>query len=725
MKISINYFIVFCLVISSSIGFAQSFEEKVTNASQVRLNVTNVGTYGNAFRGYRDGSGAQSCEYPAGSGVEHLFESGIWVGGYVNGQVFVSTSAYDASQGYATGRAGFEFTPVDGAFMNTRSSLFNSPDFSNEAVSHEDILVAYTDKNILVPGTNIPIQSHLNPLFVDVYQETYNWNYTFSDFMVIQNYYIVNNSNSTIDSAYFALWANTVVRNVNVTPAGSGGSAFYNKGGNGYLDSLYMAYCFDHSGDVGFTDSYVGQKFLGAEDKNGFQHPALDSTYSPLLGRWVKDLTFEDHYNAWQFNNSTDPIFFLPGTDNDRYIKMTSGLNDLPCWNTLGSTNPKCVSFDTETISDVLSEDGNRADLVSVGPFKDFAPGDTITLAYAYVMAKKIEDGLPNSENNPTQQGELISHAEWAQTAYNGEDTNFNGVLDEGEDKDGDGEITRFILPTPPDAPIIKAVASNNNIDIYWSDNSEFSIDPITQKRDFEGYKVYVTKLGFDVVNVPPTVEWVKVSETDTKGNGIHYETGFETVQLETPAYFDGDTNAYRYKFTLENIQNGWQYAIAVTAFDQGESEINLEILESSPSANEIRVFAGTPPSTDMKEDEPFVYPNPYYATASWEGVSNFQEESRKIIFANLPERCKIRVFTSGGDLIDSFEHDSYYDGSDIRWFRSFGSENSENNVFSGGEHAWDLLSKDNQIISRGIYLFSVEDLDSGELFKGRFIIIK
>jgi len=65
------------LVFVSTELVGQTFDEKTTSSSNVRLNVTNSGTYGNAFRGYKNGSGNPSGEYPAGSGVEHLFESGI------------------------------------------------------------------------------------------------------------------------------------------------------------------------------------------------------------------------------------------------------------------------------------------------------------------------------------------------------------------------------------------------------------------------------------------------------------------------------------------------------------------------------------------------------------------------------------------------------------------------------------------------------------------------
>ncbi|MDR9441201.1 MAG: hypothetical protein RI842_00645, partial [Schleiferiaceae bacterium] len=151
-----------------------AFQEKTTNAANVRLNVTNHGTFGNAFRGYRDGSNDPSCEYPAGSGIEHLFEGGIWIGGKENGgQVVVSTSAYDAPQGYAPGRAGFEFyidSTINGAqaTLQERSSLFDNRNYTPEAVSHQDYVAHFSDKSIVVPGTNIPIGEHNRPMNVAV-----------------------------------------------------------------------------------------------------------------------------------------------------------------------------------------------------------------------------------------------------------------------------------------------------------------------------------------------------------------------------------------------------------------------------------------------------------------------------------------------------------------------------------------------------------------------------
>jgi len=684
---------------------SQSFDERGTTVSQVGLNVTNAGTIGNAFGGNFD-NGFSSCEYPKGSGVEHLFEGGLWIGGKLDGsQVVVSSAAYDYPNGInsGTGTAGYEFFAAEGSSILERSSFFNSPAYSVDAVSHQDFVMDFSDKYQVVPGTQIQVSRHDFPIGMDVHLETYNWNFPFSDFFVLLNYSITNNGNSNLEDAYVALWANTVVRNTNITPAGQGGSAYYNKGGNGFIDSLNMAYCYDHSGDVGFTESYIGQRFLGATLEDEFYHPSIDSN-------------FVSNYQAWIFNNSSDPVFFIPSDDNQRYAKMSNGMNKLPSW--APSTPPNGSS-----LIEQLNNAGNRADLVSVGPFANWKAGETINIAFAIILAKKNEDGKPNSQNNPTQQKFLIQNAQWAQTAYNGEDANFNGILDPGEDKDGDGKITRFILPSPPDIPNTKIVAGDGKIDIYWADNSEQSIDPISLEKDFEGYKVYASTKAYDVAGQEDLSEALKVvAEFDLTGNQLFFDNGMSSIRQEPPVTFEDDTNEYVYKFTLAELTNGWQYAVSVSAFDRGDENNNLLSLETSPLANASRAFAGTEANADLKKNLPFAYPNPYYLGASWEGSSTSQE-SKKLVFANLPARCTIRIYNTSGDLIDEINHDQEYDGSDIRWFESY--SDVDNTVFSGGEHAWDLLSANQQIIARGMYIFSVEDLDSGNVQKGNFTIIK
>ncbi|MCS7073636.1 MAG: hypothetical protein NZ108_04125, partial [Bacteroidia bacterium] len=283
--------------------------------------------------------------------------------------------------------------------------------------------------------------------------------------------------------------------------------------------------------------------------------------------------------------------------------------------------------------------------------------------------------------------------------------------------------ITRYILPAPPDAPIVKMIAKENTIQLFWNDRAERSIDPISRKQDFEGYRIYKTSVGFDLQNNQDIATAMQlVASFDKPGNQIGYDNGFGAIRLPQPIQFEGDTTRYHYFYEFKNVLNGWQHAVSVTAFDSGEPENDLESLETSKLSTMKRIFPGKPANRGFVFGEPFVYPNPYYASASWEGTAQ-PEQNRKIIFANLPPNCEVRIYTVAGDLVKTFEHHESYQGEDTKWFQTY--SNPKQNQFSGGEHAWDLLSSDTQIIARGIYLFAVKDLDSGEIRRGKFVVIK
>jgi len=671
---------------------ADVFEEKVTSAANIATTINNLGIVGNSFSGSFNVEGFPSCEFPANSGIEHVFDGGLWIGGIVNGQVAVSSGAIDDATGFSTGKRGFEFSSKTP--LTERSTLFDSPFFTTNAISHQDFVSTFADTatSVFTGGGNIEIIDHLTPLGLTVDFTALNWNFSFANFFVILNFNITNVSNRAIDSVYVGYWMDGVIRNVNITPPG--GTAFFNKGGNGFIDSLDMGYEFDAIGDIGFTDSYVATKYLGSE----------------LNGVCVNNPNFRTHFNTWQFRNSADPLYFFPNNDLQKYGKMTSGINYLNGW----------INGDIPT---QIRSANNRSNLVSVGPYTTLNPGESIEIAFAIVCAKRVFDGRPAADDTPEQRVNLIQNAGWAQTAYDGEDANGNCILDPGEDRDGDGKITRFILPTPPDRPFTRVVSRENEIDVYWSDNSEASVDPISKELDFEGYRLYKTAVGFDVQNTQDLIQALNLTgEWDIPANEISFDTGFEGIRLDDPQTFEGDTVQYNYKYTFTNIANGWQHVVSLTAYDSGDEVNNLQSLESAPLSNLKRVFAGKPANDNFAFGDPFVYPNPYYARADWEGASTF-EEDRKIMFANLPAKSEIRIYSLSGDLIDVIQHDETYDGSDTRWHDTY--SNPEETVFSGGEHAWDLLSADNQIIARGLYLFVVIDKETDQKKRGKFVIIK
>ena len=139
------------------------FEEKSVQVGQIGLHLTNAGTIGRP-NVRNEPQGLPSMEYPLNSGVEHLFEAGLWLGAYRGGQLSVSTSSLDDASGYATGKAGFEFSPLPGWPVLEKSSLPGNANYSLTALAHQEFELHFTDSLTYVPGSGQPIANHLLPL---------------------------------------------------------------------------------------------------------------------------------------------------------------------------------------------------------------------------------------------------------------------------------------------------------------------------------------------------------------------------------------------------------------------------------------------------------------------------------------------------------------------------------------------------------------------------------
>ncbi len=663
-----------------------------TTTGNIGLTITNFGTIGtrNAYW-----PNQPSCEYPRGSRVEHLYQGALWVGALSRrtGQIHVSTGSSDRVS-TTTGK-GIEFLSLQTTSITQRSSLSELPYFDPNAVSHQDFLADYAD--FIVRDSTAPDQSV--PLGLRVHQESYAWNYPFADFFVILNYTIYNAGADTLDSVYVGLWTNNVVRNTNSVRPGTTG--YFQHGGNGYLDTLRMGYTFDFDGipTPPAADSYIGIKLLGAVPfPNG-----VDS---------VGALRRRSYYNAWRFNSASgDADYFSPQDDAENILGARSRYERLS------------ASLPQEKIDPLRTQADNLTTLLSSGPYATLKPGDSLSVIFGVMCARKVGTQAARLDTRD-QRKTLAANAALCQQAYDGEDVNGNNLLDAGEDLNGNGKLDHYRLPQPPKPPKVRAEVGNQNVVIYWDKSSaELSLDPISRTYDFEGYRIYRSNAGADftdpsnlLLNLP------LVGEFDRADNTIGYNTGFGRILLHQPKTFAGDTVQYWYRFPPEDVTvshlNGWQYVYGVAAFDQGDSASGVSSLQSKTVL--ARVMPGTAPNDGTKKVG--VYPNPYYANAIWDASG---ERTRKLYFCNLPKRCEVRIYTLAGDIVADFQHDAAtYNGSDIRWFQQFGGSDVALQ-FAGGEHAWDLITKFDQAIATGLYLFSVKDAESGDVQTGKFLIIK
>ena len=651
-----------------------------TDIGNLRLSISNFGTIGSGFSGWPR---VPSAEYPRNSGLEHLFIGGLWVGGIRdvagNRVVSVSTGAVDISA-VRDAAAGFELTVEPSMRMRERSSDIESPFYSPTAVSQQDFLADFVDTNRTLPGSSRAqqIPEHEYPLGLAVHMESYAWSYPFADNFVILRYVVRNVSTVRIDSVHVGLWADAVVRNTQVYPPG--GSAFFASGGNGFDDSLRMTYEWDASSGDGAADGYLAVKLLGAE-------PGLAAT----------------HFNNWQFRNSTGAAWTISPTDDiDRFARLSSSF----------------LGADITAVRAQLALPSNRSMMVSAAGLGSLEPGDSVEAVFAVIAAKK--PGATQTDEK-SQRRLLEAAAGWAQRAYNGTDQNGNGTLDSGEiDLRGNGQITRYVLPAPPRSPRMRVVPESGRITVYWNDAAESSVDVLTNRRNFEGYRIYRSNPGDDLDGVVDSLALVAeydIVNSEGLNSGLERALVVDEQGRPSPIRLPEDTATYRYRLVLDSLLNGWQYVVAVTAFSSADDAAGIPSLESSSIVGARRAVPGTVAASGR---EVGVYPNPYYVRALWDGSG---ERLRKIYFYNLPARSRITIVSPAGDIVATLEHDAAtYTGDDLRWFQTLSDGTQQ---LAGGEHAWDLITSGDQALATGIYLFAVEDLASGERSFGRFAVLR
>ena len=152
----------------------------------------------------------------------------------------------------------------------------------------------------------------------------------------------------------------------------------------------------------------------------------------------------------------------------------------------------------------------------------------------------------------------------------------------------------------PPPKPIVRAVAGNGKVTLYWNTDSENALDPLTNENDFMGYKIYRSEdyTFRDVFSITdgagyPFLGKALYDDKAQKAAIFHkpwsanekalYVNGYHPSEYlgRSVKYYMGDPNdlsGLRHQYVDSTVTNGKTYFYAVIAFDRGVYTDSLKL---------------------------------------------------------------------------------------------------------------------------------------------------
>jgi len=513
----------------------------------VWMTITNYGFFGSQFRqsqlleleGPFIGQPAPSFEFPAGSGVNYLFQGALWFGAIVGIDTLVSVGA----DGWQNVNETFPLDGEAGAIIEL-SNRQSSENFSEDAVSEQDYIAIYydtlTDQTYVAPDPDAG-RPH-RPIGLKITQKSYSWSYDYAQDFILIDFILQNISDQVIEKPYMALYVDADCWH-EATP-GAGYADDY----SGYLevvpssfpglwDTINIAWTADNDGDPISGGGLNYRSPAGISGTRVVRGPSEPGGCGPAplnyaFNWWTSngDTRFDwgprKEINYRDYGTGGDGT---PAGDLNKYYIMSNREFD---YDQLFSA----VDFSDSTDWRAPKQPGLARDiadgydtryLFSFGPLADMAPGEStyVTVGYAggegfHVngddFAQFYNPDSPTDFYEKLDFSDFAVNAQWAAWVFDnpGVDTDSSGcsglfyevncqdtIEIDGQmvpvDCDtvyyaGDG-VPDFKGPPPPPAPELNIIAGPGKLTVRWTgERTELAPDDFTLRRDFEGYRVYV-----------------------------------------------------------------------------------------------------------------------------------------------------------------------------------------------------------------------------------------
>ncbi|MDR3626609.1 MAG: hypothetical protein P4L45_07240, partial [Ignavibacteriaceae bacterium] len=158
----------------------------------------------------------------------------------------------------------------------------------------------------------------------------------------------------------------------------------------------------------------------------------------------------------------------------------------------------------------------------------------------------------------------------------------------------------------PPAKPIIKAVAGNKKVTLYWDNRAETTYDAFYQKYNFEGYRIYRSTEANFIEDKTITDAYGKSTfrQPLAQYDLVDGVTGLFPIDVNGAMFYQGDDSGLQHSYVDTTVVNGQTYYYAICSYDKGYINTSVVgVTEGIPPAectSTIKVDANGKVTTDV-----------------------------------------------------------------------------------------------------------------------------
>ncbi|MBL51674.1 MAG: hypothetical protein CMG57_06925 [Candidatus Marinimicrobia bacterium] len=436
-----------------------------------------------------------------------------------------------------------------------------------------------------------PDDSSRKGLGIEIESRYYQWSNPMAEDIIFLIYKVTNKSEKDLKEVIFGMWGDPHI----------GGPSNWQDDLSFFDRDINMVYCWDEDGysDVSGRDpGYFGYKFL---ESPGEPYDGIDNDMDGMIDESRSDGI--DNDGDW------DPEKHDVGVDGLQNTGDRGEGDGIP---TAGD------QYDIREPGEPNFEwtDLDEADMMGLTGFASPAFGGNNSISNDnYVFQNFLTPGVFDSANANSAGDYIFIYSSGPIDLPAGEARRFSIALLVGQNYE---DLTlnaltaqsiyerNYQFAKPPEKPNLTAVPGNEKVTLYWDDIAEYSIDPISDKNDFEGYVIYrstdpqfldqqtitdaygsnflftpLEQVGgapakFDLIN-----DYSGLSSIPYTGHGIPYNLGSNTGIQHSFV----DSN---------NVINGQVYYYTVVSYDHGDDSLLIAPAECSklitlnPESNEL-----------------------------------------------------------------------------------------------------------------------------------------